>query len=380
MASGLARLGVDVTVIATNADRDARLEVPVGVPIVRNDVAYMFFNTSVSHRWRMSLALTRWIARHVGEYDLLHVHSLFSFPNIPACRLARGRGVPYIVRPAGMLDPWSLAAGARRKRLYLRLVEHAHLAAADMVHVTSELEFAAVAARIESSKLRLIRLGVAPLAMPSNLPPDTGGVLRILHLSRLHPVKGLPTLLRGLAEARASDPRFQLTIAGDGNPDYERELRDLAGQLGLRECVSFVGHADAAMKARLLSEHHVFVSASQHENFGVAIVEAMAAGLPVIVTDQVGVAPDVAESGAGLVVPSDAGRLCGALLELGRDPGRRACMGRAAVRLATTRFTWDECCGELLASYRSVLSAHQYPPRAAPQRARSARGSGRSPE
>lgn len=354
MARASAALGAQVTVATSDDDAGGRLDVPLARPLTVGDVDYWYFARSLPGSWKPSIGLARWLSANVARFDVVHVHALFSFSTIPASRFAHRAGVPVVLRPLGTIAPWSMAHRGWKKRPYFALVERAHLESAAAIHTTSESEREAVAALGYGSKVRVIPLGVEILERHDRPVRDDWASLRLLFLGRLHPVKAVPVLLEALAAARRRGVAAVLTIAGDGTPAYRAELERLVASLGLDGAVNFVGHVDAERKRALFMAADAYVLPSYQENFGIAAAEALAAGLPVIVSDRVGIAPQIAEARAGLVVPVDEEALSAAIELLASDPRRLESMGDEAHRLATAQFSWDRTATSLLELYEEL--------------------------
>ena len=357
MARGVAALGAEVTIATTDADGPERLDVPLDAPVHRDGVEYRYFPRTLPGEWKFSWPLTRWLDARVTGYDVVHVHALFSYSTIPGCRAAARRGVPYVLRPLGTLDPWSLARHGARKRPYFALVERRHLRDAAAIHVTSAIEAEGVAALGFGERVRVIPLGVDAPPVVRALAP-AGGRLRLLFLSRLHPKKGLPLVLEALASlTRTGGGDAELVVAGSGEPAYHAEMEALARELGVADRVRFVGHVEGEAKARLLGEADLFVLPSYQENFGIAVAEALAVGLPVLVSDRVAIAEEVAGAGAGVVVPTDAGAVAAALASLAADRERLARMGERGAELARERYSWERTARSLLELYGELARA-----------------------
>ena len=341
MAPALAALGHEVTIATTNADGPREtLDVPVDSPVRAHGVTYHYFERTVDGSWGLSLPLARWLTLHAGDFDVIEVHGLFVFATIAGCRAARQAGVPYIVRPLGMLDPWSLRQHAWKKQPYVRFIERRHLANAAAIHVTSESEADGVRSLGFGDRVHVIPLGVSAVAPTRQRAASTGDT-KLLFLSRLHPKKNLPLLLEALRDARNRGARLTLTVAGSGTAAYRAELERTVKDLGLDDVVRFVGQVQGADKDALLAAADAFVLLSSQENFGIAVAEALAVGLPVVISDQVALAPDVQAEGAGLVVPIDAGAAADALVTIDANPERRLEMGRRATQLVGEKYSWD---------------------------------------
>lgn len=355
MAESIAAHGVTVDVVTTDDDEAGHLAVPLEQPIVEGGVTYRYFRRQTS-LYTFSAPLTCWLARHVGDYDIVHIHALFSYSALPAAWMARIQRVPYIVRPLGTLNRWGLEN--RRpmlKRVSLRFIEKPILEQAEVIHFTSEQERIEAEAAGHHYPAVEIPLGI-DLAPYTSLPsadgffrryPDLKNKPLILFLSRLHPKKGLDILLSAFALVVVRNPEARLAIVGDGDSDYVASLQLQARALGIDDYIAWPGSLYDTEKLAVLAAADLFVLPSYSENFGLAVVEALAAGLPVVVSDQVGIHRDVAL--AGLVVACAAEPLAQALIALLNDPGQRQRLGSAGRRLAQERFS-NEALGEKLVS------------------------------
>jgi glycosyltransferase involved in cell wall biosynthesis len=246
-----------------------------------------------------------WLYKNIRNYDVIHVHGLFAYTTLPACAAARYFGVPYVITPHGMLDPWCLSHNWWKKRPYYYLLERRNLFHASAVHVTSSFEAEGMNCLGFKDKTHVIPLYVDLPALQRRNRCDNK-TLSLIFISRLNPIKGLPTLLQAIALLRERAGRtVALTIAGQGSDEYIGELRAMVESLNISEMVKFVGHLQGEAKILAFAETDVFVLPSYHENFSLATAEAMAAGLPVIVSDQVGIACEISEAAAGIVVPID---------------------------------------------------------------------------
>ncbi|HTK50969.1 MAG TPA: glycosyltransferase [Gemmatimonadaceae bacterium] len=361
IARRLARRGIDVTVATTNAAGAGSLDVPVDTPVIDDGVVFRYFARSVPGSWKFSWPMTRWLWANAGSYDVVHVHALFSYATIPGCRAAARVPVPYVLRPLGTLSDWSLGHRRWKKRPYYALLERSHLAGASAIHVTSDAEADDVARLGYGNRARVIPLGVDVGARPPRhaRAPSGSEPLRLLFLSRLHEKKNVPMLLRALAAAANASRRIELTVAGDGEPGYREQLDELANQLGLREVVSFAGHVDGRAKARAFAEADCFVLPSSHENFGLAVAEAMAAGLPAIVTPDVALARDVHAVGAGVVTEPTENALASALVWASEHRATLLEMGDRAWQHASRELSWETTCMRLAALYEELAAGHR---------------------
>jgi glycosyltransferase involved in cell wall biosynthesis len=307
--------------------------------------------------------MARWLRRHVRDYDIVHTHGLFSFAPLAAAWHARATRVPYVMRPAGVLDTWGMQNKSRViKATSVRLVEGPLLRSAAAVHFMTQLE------ETRAATLSLpIRPVILPLGFELNSANDKvvqpiddlniGTKRVILYLARIHPVKCVDMLLRAYASLpnRASTV---LLIAGDGDPQLVASLKQLAAELGLAESVRWLGFATGARKRALLALARFFVLPSASENFGVAVVEAMDAELPVIVTRGCGLADFVAKARAGLVTDGTVEGLRAALAQMLADDHFARAMGAAGRQAVGRELSLDAFGNRLESLYRGILANH----------------------
>jgi glycosyltransferase involved in cell wall biosynthesis len=350
ISAGLAAAGHDVTIVTTNVDGAGTQDVPLGVP-VRDPGGYdiRYFGVVPPRSWCPSPGYARWVARSVASFDVVEIHSLYLFHTLVTSRVARRRHVPYVVRPHGTLNPYHRRASAGRKAIYDRLVETSTLRHAALVHCTTEAE----ARHVEA-------LGYDRTAVVANPISDalfrTGDAARepvVAHIGRLDAKKGVDLLLR--AFARGAPPEWSLVVAGADFGRLAGPLRALASELGVADRVSLTGHLDGAERDALLARASVFVLASEDENFGVAVAEALAAGLAVVVTPGVAISADIAAAGAGVVCSRDVGSLAAAIAGLTDDPGAVASYRAAGRALARRRYSAAAVSADLVAMYRRAV-------------------------
>jgi len=366
MAKALHRRGVTVDVATTNDHGDTGLlDVPLEefLPFEGGRVRYFPRQTL---KYAASYSMLRWLRENVRRYDLVHTHGLFSFAPLAAAWQARAAGIPYIMRPAGVLDTWGMKNKSRIvKATSVRLLEGPLLGGAAAVHFMTELEHSRAARLPLSIKPIVLPLGfefdpgMSPVPASDPLEDfSIGDRPVILYLARLHPVKCVDALLRAFA-ALPKRSSTVLLIAGEGEAQFVNSLKQLADELGLGEDVKWLGFASGARKHYLLSRATVFALPSASENFGVAVVEAMNAGLPVVVTNGCGLADLVKTAGAGLVTDGTVDGLRGALEGLLGDASLRLQMGRAGRAVVDRELSLNSFGARLESLYRSLLDGRE---------------------
>jgi glycosyltransferase involved in cell wall biosynthesis len=357
LARALSRAGMEVHVATTDDNGPDRLRVPLGEPQHEDGATFWYFPRQ-THFYTFSWPLTRWLARHVREFDLVHIHALFSYAALPAALLSRWAGVPYIVRPLGTLNRWGIAN--RRpwlKKLSFRLLESRILAGAAGIHYTSEQELEeAGELGISANPLIIPNAVDLPVTQASSPAVRTAKDRKvILFLSRFDRKKGIDLLIDAFARVRTEYPEAALVLAGSGDPAWVAVLRQTADRLGIADHVIWPGFLSAEAKWSALSNADVFVLPSYSENFGIAVVEALACGCPVVVSDQVGIHREIARAEAGLVTPCKVDALAEALCAVLADSSLRRRMRENGVRLARQQFS-PEAVGTRMAEAYAALA------------------------
>lgn len=352
MVSALVSRGCEVELVTSdNHGPDARY-LAGDAPAYGGVTMHMF--RQVTPRYTATPGAVPWLWHNVRRFDVVHVHALFSFLPVVAALIARMRGVRYVVRPLGTLARYGLTT--RRpwlKRLSLGLLERPIVDHALAVHCTSDAEAGEVHAVAPRCRTVVCPLAVGDelFALPRSAVDDLPS---LLFLSRLDRKKNPDMLLRAFALVSQRDARVRLRIAGAGDSEYVSNLRKLACDLGIDERVDWLGHVTGVQKLVALSEAMLFVLPSESENFGIAVAEALAAGVPCLVSAGVALSPEIVASRAGELVETAPGPLADAICGWLSDGSRRLAAGAAARELARQRYASGVLADNLLAMYGST--------------------------
>jgi len=250
----------------------------------------------IPNRYGYTPGLSRWLRQNIKRFDCVILHGMWDFPQLAASRACWESGVPYAVFPHGMLEPWSVREQGKwnyiKKFVYWTLFEREvfQRARCSLFTTTREMEQARNVFRFQWPAKVVAPYGVtvheqcAPEA--EDAVPRLVGHKFLLFLGRIHPCKNIPLLIRAWAKANVSQD-WKLVIAGPSAKDHRREVQKLAEELCIREQCVFLDFVAGARKEWLLRNARWFALPSQHENFGIAMFEALAHGCPVIVSDQV---------------------------------------------------------------------------------------------
>lgn len=352
LARALAKRGHDVEVFTTNADGRGVTPVPLGVPVNLDGVKISYFPCALGRRIYRAPAMRRALAHHVLHVDLVHTHSVFLWPPLMAARIAKSARVPHIMSPRGMLVP-DLIAKKRRllKSTWIRFFERRTIEQANAVHVTSELE--ANNLRQLGLKPRKVAVIANGIDLPNRFNPRVElGNPYLLSLGRISWKKGIDRLI----DAMQYIQDVELVIAGNDEERLQPELEKRVADYGLTTRVRFAGEVHGEIKWSLISGASVFVLPSHNENFGIAVLEAMACGVPVVVTPQVGLASIVENNGAGIVTSGDPITLASSVSTLMGDGELRRSMGLAGRAAAENMFSWEAIAKQIEALYYAVIA------------------------
>jgi len=371
-SKALATAGVAVTILTTDANGDAGqapLSVPLGVPVAQHGYEILYFRRVGWPRYKFSAGLLRWLAAHAAAFDLAHIHALFSPVSSTAAAIARTRHLPYLLRPLGTLDPIDLQKKRRLKQLYATLVERQNLASAAAIHFTSRQEAAAAERFGLTLRDWILPLGV-DLAEFAVSPAEQRAIAQsvrdrlhilpdrpvVLFLSRLDPKKGLDLLIPALEQVQAAGIPLHWILAGSNpqDPTYEAWVGDRLQASPLLACTTQTGFVAAQARRDLLLTADLFVLPSYYENFGIAVAEAMAAGLPVVVSDAVPLHEDVARAQAGWVVPCEISALA-QTLAIALQTADRPQRGSAAQDWARKHYDWGAIARHAIQKYEEIL-------------------------
>ena len=308
--------------------------------------------------------LGRALRREARNFDIVHIHSLYLYPPWAAAHACRAAGIPYIVRPHGILTIYQARQRKRLKQLYDCLLGRETLGGAALIHFTSDTEQHEAEACGYSYPSRVVRLGIDVSTFTTLPPPGRfrarypaiGEKLVVLFMGRLAPKKGFELLIPAFVRVHAELPVTHLVIAGPDEAGYGEHVRQLVAQHQISDAVTFTGMLTGNDKLEALRDADLWTLPSHAENFGIAVVEAMAAGLAVVISDRVDIHQDIAAAKAGLVVPCAVEPLAQALLMLLNNAQLRVEIGGKARALAHDRFSWDSVTTEMVAMYRAGMA------------------------
>ena len=360
LGKSLVSQGHEVRVCTTNLRNPTEdLAVPVDAPVMVDGVQVYYEPTVFSRYWGFSPQLARrlWLEAKWADVVLIHFH--YQFASLAASWISRARGKPYIIFSHGSLNTHGLRARSRaRKLLYLKLLEQKNFASALFAayHSAEEMDTS-----YRFGRCRVVPNGIDPQVF-QELPKmnyfrqqhKLEQAIIYLFLGRIDAGKGLDLLLPAFKKLLPVSGDSHLVLAGANERGYEAQVRHLAQELGLANRLTLTGLITGRDKLAALQDADVFVLPSRSEGLSIAMLEAMYMGLPVVVTDRVGLWRQVEKNRCGLVVRYDEDSLAGALQRMVAVPDRRA-MGQRGRQLVASGFTWDKIARDLAAEIEEAL-------------------------
>jgi glycosyltransferase involved in cell wall biosynthesis len=350
----LEEAGVDSTIFTTDLPASAaapssRPVTPGELPAGAESLDVRIFRACVPRRLACSPSLDQSLGREIPRYDLVHIHSLFLFPQWSGFRHAVRHRVPYVVSPRGSLDPYLRKRGRTRKALTAAVWQRRMLESAALVLFTSAAEEELARPALPTGTSRAIVPNALDVESFRELPAGERFRSRylgghrgrvVLSLGRLAEKKGLDRLIAAFARVVHDVPDCRLVLAGPDDDSLEPSLRRLAAQVGVAERVHFPGMLTGEAKLSALAAATVWALPSHTENFGVAVVEALAAGVPTVISPAVNISAEARAADALIVAENSPTELAVALLRLLSDEAERERLAVAGPAFASRYSRW----------------------------------------
>ncbi|MBI4050173.1 MAG: glycosyltransferase [Candidatus Doudnabacteria bacterium] len=336
----LVRRGHDLTVYTTGRDATRVID---GVKV--------YYFPLTFKRWYYSGALHKALAEKVKNFDLVHISSVFLAVSTLGAHYAKKNHKPYVISCHGSLMREPLQYHSLKKKLYLALAEKRNLADAAAIHFTSAKEKEEYLALGFPAKNAVVVSNCLDIEQSQGERARRDGKKIILFLGRISPGKGLEVLVEAFSAIVKQIPEAVLLIAGPDHKHYKQNIQFLISNFHLEDKILFTGMLSGQDKLAALERADVLVLPSDSESFGMAALEAMAVGVPVILTDGVGIAGEVAEAGAGLVVGKEVKLVAAAILRIFNNPDLARNMGRWGRELVSREFSCSKAAEAMAREY-----------------------------
>ena len=373
LCEGLVEVGAEVTVFTTNANRGAPLHVPLQKPVDVNGVTVWYFPLSlIGLSFFYSRLLGKAVSNRVSEFDLVVLASLWGHSLIPTARACARSSVPYVIPTHGQLYPWALAKKKLKKNLYLHLVARRYLNRAAAIHCTDPTEVEA----FERLNFRPPSFVVPNPIRASNFKHNqTNGKLRqqvgvpdgaaiLIFLGRITQIKRADIAVDVLGAVQSLDREIHLVLVGPDEDGLTPRLQAQARDLGCYDKLHFTGLLSQEDVISALADANLLLMPSEiQENFGMSALEALAAGVPILVSEGIPVGRWAQIAGAGRVESSTKNAFQQAALELLSSPERLTSMGQRGQDLVRHFFDVKVVARQMLEQFRSIIAAGRPLPR-----------------
>lgn len=312
LCEALTETEIDVEVLTTTANGKSELNVKPGVSMQIDGVKVTYFERITKDHTHFSPALLLALRRKIKADPnlIIHIHAWWNLVSIFSCYLAKWYAIPVILSPRGMLTNYTSKNrnGGIKSIIHTligkRLLKYCH------VHATSELEKQDILSILRPKSIHVIPNLVRfpfftgdtstskTINESTTKPLNNKQPFKIIFLSRIEQKKGLELLFEALVDLPF---KWQLTIAGTGEEDYERALKARVERLELVENINWIGQVSNIEKFNLMAQHDLLVLTSYNENFANVVIECLSVGTPVLLSDQVGLADYVKEKKLGWI-------------------------------------------------------------------------------
>ncbi len=378
----LVRKGIDVTVYTTNVDLAGKVPPDEEVNIDGVKVTYFtflnLFEFIAPFGWQFSWRMTQALKEKLKAFDLIYIVTIWSYPTTVAAYYSRLYRKPYVLAPRGMLYPETFSKKAWKKWPYYHLVARKDLEGASAIHYTTEDEAKKTHSFLGLNNPTIIVPNGIELSEFSDLAdreqlevryPHLKDKKTILFLGRINWKKGLDILVKAYAMLIKDRKDLHLFIVGPDEKGYSEKVKRWIRKYGMNYIdyglrdkdygedvqVTFTGMLTGKEKIEAYAASDIFVLPSYSENFGMSAVEAMACGLPVVISNKVGIYKEIERNKAGIVIDTDAKNLYQGIKLLLEDSELREEIAINGRRLAEEYYNIDKVADKMIEAYQEIL-------------------------
>jgi glycosyltransferase involved in cell wall biosynthesis len=354
--------GADVTVYTTSIDGEKNMDVPLGTPVLKDGVKIFYFPPSFPRAWFYSSAMKRALKKTIRDFDIVHITSVFLSVSFLGARLAKKFGIPSVISPRGSLMKDPMRRKGIKKSIYFSFFEKKNLQHATGIFFTTPQE----ETEFREQGFPLQNGFVIPNALREGMKEGDGESFRkrfgilpsarvVLFMGRLNPIKGLDILLPAFQKIAHENTDAVLVLAGPDENNFKKVLEEKIKELGIEGRVIFTGLLHTEEKYSAFSACDIFTLPSYSESFGMAALEAMFFGKPVVLTEGVALAPFVSRAGAGEISAQNEKSLSEALQSFFEHPERMKECGEKGRALVSREFSPKTIAQKCLNAYDTIL-------------------------
>lgn len=358
MVSAIRQLGVEVSLWATGTPQEQD-------QFRKEGLLARLYKPKWPVQWRRSPDFASALEKECQNFDIFHIHEIWSYPQYLAAKLAMEKEIPYILAPRASLEPWRMRYKGFKKYLYFNLIGSSLMRNASCLHAVSDGEVDGFRKLGYRGPIFVAYNGIVPEEfehLPDPLEaenewPLLKGRRAVLFFSRLSPEKGLDELIPAWS-AIVKKPTYAdalLVLAGPDDRGYRLKVEELVRKAGVEKRVLLTGMVKGRSKFALISRADIYVLPSYSEGFSNSLLENLAAGKPALITPGCNF-PRVSEEGAGICVEPERNNLevgLKTLLDMPRED--LAAMGSKGRALVMKEFTWDMTARKILCVYQNIL-------------------------
>lgn len=345
-ARSMQLIGHQVTTITSNRNGDDYSDVPED--ILEEAGNKTIYCETKRGRFLFSHNLIGVIKKYIKSADVVFINSQWNYFFRVGCKLAYKYNLPYILRPAGIFNPWAISYKKWRKKIWWELFDKKNYERASAIIALTADEATQIRNMGIYNRVEIIPNGVNLDDFEESLTreeielrfPQLKGRRWLLFMGRLHPIKGVDLLIAAFAELRRRFPDVMLVLAGPNEGNYRSVIDQQLKELGIDEDICFTGMVSGALKNGLLKHSEIFCLTSYSEGLPVSVLEAMACGLPVVVTEECHI-PEIKEYNAGIVVEKDHKKIASRISLILSDYNGFNRMKKNAKRLIEEKFERD---------------------------------------
>lgn len=341
--------GHKVTVVTTTANGKEELNVPDGVVQQVDGVDTLYFKRLTKDHTHFSPGLISYLYKNIKKYDAVHIHSWWNLVSIFTLLVCYVRKVRPVVSPRGMLSDYIMETNHNFQKKIIQKVVGNPLLSKVKFHATSLAEVHEIKKIYPASQVaeifNFVTVPAGPVAAKT-----VQQKIRFVFLSRIDPKKGLELLFKGLSMVTFP---YELTIAGPYKEDYLEQLKALTREYGIEAHIKWVGPVYGDAKFKLLRDHDVMVLTSYNENFANIVIESLAMGTPVLISNMVGLSTYISDNKLGWISGIDPENIKETLEQVYAQKGQLPEMSAAAPALMQRDFDRNRLVNKYIELYKS---------------------------
>lgn len=367
--------GEDVTVYTTDAGFNSTNDIQLGTEYILDGVKIVYFKSNKfldflnTTGYNFSINLTKALKKNINKFDIIHITAVWNYPSYITSFYCIKYKMPYIISPRGSLYPLTFNKKSWKKFPYYQIAAKKMIQMANAIHYTVEDEKRQTNENLGINNYSIIIPNGLDLQKFRNLYYKTKLIENyphlkdkkiILFLSRINWIKGLDLLIKAYYKIIKERNNLHLLIVGDDDGDgYRKKVEEWVNNYGISSMVTFTGTLTDDDKLEAYAGSDLFVLPSYSENFGMVVVEAMACGLPVVISNKVGISKEIGEGKAGIITETTVESLYKGINVLLEDQYLRDELSINGRKFVTNNYDINKVADKMIEAYKNVLKSHK---------------------